>query len=68
VKSGADSREDEVPEGGEFLGASMAHWMRLTGDGIGMHKGYVPTYPASHGCIRTPGAVTCSNRSHSNTR
>ncbi len=57
VKSGADSRKDKVPEGGKFLGASMAHWMRLTGDGIGMHKGRVPRYPASHGCIRTPGSV-----------
>ncbi len=57
VKSGADSRKDKVPEGGKFQGASMAHWMRLTDDGIGMHKGRVPRYPASHGCIRTPGSV-----------
>ena len=57
VKSSADSREDKVPEGGEFIGAPMEHWMRLTGDGIGMHKGNVPRYPASHGCIRNPGAV-----------
>ncbi len=57
VKSGADSRKDKVPEGGEFRGAPMSHWMRLTGDGIGMHKGRVPRYPASHGCIRTPGSV-----------
>ena len=57
VKSGADSRKDKVPAGGKFLGASMAHWMRLTNDGIGMHKGRVPRYPASHGCIRTPGSV-----------
>ncbi len=57
VKSGADSRDDAVPEGGKFLGASMRHWMRITGDGIGMHKGRVPRYPASHGCIRTPGSV-----------
>jgi len=57
VKSNADSRTDKVPEGGKFLGASMAHWMRLTGDGVGMHRGNVPRYPASHGCIRTPGSV-----------
>lgn len=57
VKSVADSREDEVPEGGKFLGAPMTHWMRLTNDGIGMHQGRVPRYPASHGCIRTPGSV-----------
>jgi lipoprotein-anchoring transpeptidase ErfK/SrfK len=53
----ADSRDDTIPEGGSFLGASMAYWMRLTGDGVGMHRGKVPRYPASHGCIRTPGSV-----------
>jgi lipoprotein-anchoring transpeptidase ErfK/SrfK len=57
VKYNADAREDAVPEGGKFLGASMRHWMRLTGDGVGMHRGKVPRYPASHGCIRTPGSV-----------
>lgn len=57
IKSNADSRKDKAPKGGKFLGASMEHWMRLTGDGIGMHKGRVPRYPASHGCIRTPGSI-----------
>ena len=53
VNSNADSRKDPVPEGGKFVGASMPYWMRLTWDGIGMHKGNVPRRPASHGCIRT---------------
>ena len=53
VKSDADSRKDKVPAGGKYVGASMPYWMRLTGDGIGMHRGRVPRYPASHGCIRT---------------
>ncbi len=53
VKSNADSRKDPVPEGGKFVGASMPYWMRLTWDGIGMHRGNVPRHPASHGCIRT---------------
>lgn len=59
VKSGADSRKDKdlIPEGGKFQGALMAHWMRITWDGVGMHKGNVPRYPASHGCIRSPGSV-----------
>jgi lipoprotein-anchoring transpeptidase ErfK/SrfK len=26
--------------------------MRLTGEGVGMHVGILPGYPASHGCIR----------------
>ncbi|MBT8044144.1 MAG: L,D-transpeptidase [Verrucomicrobiae bacterium] len=53
VKSNADSRTDPIPEGGKFVGAAMPYWMRLTWDGVGMHKGNVPRYPASHGCIRT---------------
>ncbi|MGJ8655074.1 MAG: L,D-transpeptidase [Akkermansiaceae bacterium] len=57
VKSGADSRKDKVPEGGKFIGAAMPNWMRLTGDGVGMHQGRVPRYAASHGCIRTPSSV-----------
>jgi len=44
--------KEKIPEGGEFLGASMPYWMRLTWSGIGMHVGKVPRYPASHACIR----------------
>ncbi|MGJ8676858.1 MAG: L,D-transpeptidase [Akkermansiaceae bacterium] len=57
VKSDADARVDTVPEGGRYEGALMAYWMRLTWDGIGMHRGRVPRYPASHGCIRTYSKV-----------
>ncbi|MFT4548130.1 MAG: lipoprotein-anchoring transpeptidase ErfK/SrfK [Verrucomicrobiales bacterium] len=56
VKGDADSRLDKVPEGGQFIGASMPNWMRLTNRGIGMHVGPIPNpgSPASHGCIRMP--------------
>ncbi len=33
-------------------GARMDYMLRVTGSGIAMHLGYVPNYPASHGCIR----------------
>ncbi len=33
-------------------GAKMHYMLRLTNYGIAMHLGYVPDYPASHGCIR----------------
>ncbi len=33
-------------------GARMNYMLRLTNYGIAMHLGYVPNYPASHGCIR----------------
>lgn len=41
-----------VPPGGRYVPAPMPFWMRLTWDGVGMHQGYLPGYPASHGCIR----------------
>jgi L,D-transpeptidase catalytic domain len=52
VVSDADVRSDLVPEGGRFEGATMPYWMRLTDSGVGLHVGYVPGRPASHGCIR----------------
>jgi ankyrin repeat protein len=33
----------------------MPYFMRLSCLDFGMHEGYVPNYPASHGCIRLPG-------------
>ena len=56
-KNDADITEDEVPEGGEFKGAAMPYWMRLTWKGLGMHQGRVPRYPTSHGCVRIPSKV-----------
>ncbi|QQL43781.1 L,D-transpeptidase [Sulfuriroseicoccus oceanibius] len=52
VRYDAAVREDPLPAGAKFVGASMPMWMRLTHTGIGMHIGNVPGYPASHGCIR----------------
>jgi len=52
VVSDADTRAHAVPQGGRFVGAPMPYWMRLTTTGVGMHVGYVPGRPASHGCIR----------------
>lgn len=53
INADADSRKDVVPPGGKYVGAEMPYWMRISWDGIGMHKGRVPRRPASHGCIRT---------------
>lgn len=57
VVKDADVRTDSVPEGGAFVGAPMPYWMRLTNSGVGMHVGYVPGRPASHGCIRLKRSV-----------
>lgn len=42
------------PPGALFDGARMPYFMRIHG-GVGMHEGFLPGYPASHGCIRMPG-------------
>ena len=39
-----------------YNNAPMPYMQRLTWDGIAMHAGNLPGYPASHGCIRLPMA------------
>ncbi|MDQ6808801.1 MAG: L,D-transpeptidase [Verrucomicrobiota bacterium] len=42
-----------VPPGGKFIPAPMRYFMRFHA-ATGMHAGYLPGYPASHGCVRMP--------------
>ena len=56
VKKNVDISKMQPPEGATFRGAKMRYFLRFTG-GYGMHAGYVPSYRASHGCIRMPGAM-----------
>jgi len=50
----ADADADmTVPLGGKFIPAPMHYFMRFAG-ADGMHAGYLPGYPASHGCVRMP--------------
>ena len=39
-----------------YSGAPMPHMQRITWSGVAMHEGVLPGRPASHGCIRLPGA------------
>lgn len=39
-----------------YSNAPMPYMQRLTWDGIALHAGRLPGYPASHGCIRFPAA------------
>jgi lipoprotein-anchoring transpeptidase ErfK/SrfK len=52
VRAGVSAHIDSAPSGTHFEGAAMKWFMRLTGDGVGMHIGILPGYPASHGCVR----------------
>ena len=54
VQANIDVTKDRPPPGTRFEGSKMHHFMRFVG-GIGMHEGFLPGYPASHGCVRMPG-------------
>lgn len=44
-----------VPPGCRFVRSPMRYFVRFN-NATGMHAGYLPGYPASHGCVRLPEA------------
>ncbi len=64
VRGGISARIDSAPSGTHYVGASMKWFMRLTGEGVGMHVGILPGYPASHGCIRMPEPAAAQFYAH----
>jgi hypothetical protein len=53
IKGQIDVRKDRRPPGAVFDAAVMPFFMRFDG-AVGMHEGFLPGYPDSHGCIRLP--------------
>jgi lipoprotein-anchoring transpeptidase ErfK/SrfK len=53
VMGNVDVTKNLPPRDTVFRGAPMPYFLRIHG-AIGMHAGYLPGYPASHGCIRLP--------------
>lgn len=53
VKKDIDRMTDPMPPGAKYDGARMPFFMEIV-PGIGMHEGFLPGMPASHGCIRMP--------------
>jgi lipoprotein-anchoring transpeptidase ErfK/SrfK len=53
VVPNVDVTKDRKPPGSHFRGTPMPYFMRIV-SGTGLHAGYLPGYPASHGCIRMP--------------
>lgn len=52
INSGA-TPASRVPSGGRYRPAPMPFFMEFS-PAVGMHAGYLPGYPASHGCVRMP--------------
>lgn len=57
LQGDGDSRSRPAGGNAVFQGSPMPYWLRITRDGVGMHVGYVPNRPASHGCIRVPNKI-----------
>ena len=53
VKANVAVKVDPVPPGAHFEGAKMPYFMHFA-PGVGMHQGFLPGVPDSHGCIRMP--------------
>lgn len=53
MQKDVDTSKHPKPAGATYRGADMPNWMRIV-RGTGMHAGFLPGYPASHGCIRMP--------------
>jgi lipoprotein-anchoring transpeptidase ErfK/SrfK len=53
AKANVDSRLDAKPPHSHFVGAPMPYFIEFS-PGYGLHQGYLPGVPASHGCIRMP--------------
>ena len=53
VKANVDSRRDRKPPHSHFVDAPMPYFIEFS-PGYGLHQGYLPGEPASHGCIRMP--------------
>ena len=56
VIDGNAEASQKPPPGAVYDSADMPYYLRIRDDGTGLHAGYLPGYPASHGCIRLPHA------------
>lgn len=53
INPDVDRSKDPMPPDAKYVGAPMPNYLRIV-NGIGLHAGYLPGVPASHGCIRLP--------------
>jgi lipoprotein-anchoring transpeptidase ErfK/SrfK len=56
VVDGNAEQGQTPPAGAAYDAADMPYYLRIREDGVGLHAGFLPGYPASHGCIRLPHA------------
>jgi lipoprotein-anchoring transpeptidase ErfK/SrfK len=57
VRSGVSTRIDAAPSGTVFRPVPVEYFMRLTAEGLALHAGRLPGYPASDLAVRLPADI-----------
>ncbi len=56
VRSNVNRNTTKVPSGCYYLGSPMHYYLKFAPE-IGIHSGFLPGYPGSHGCVRVADAM-----------
>lgn len=57
IRTGVSAKLDSAPSGTTFQPLPKKHFLRLTTEGMGLHAGILPGYPAAQRSIRMPEAI-----------
>ena len=57
VRSGVSTRIDAAPSGTVFRPVPVKYFMRLTPEGVALHAGRLPGYPAADLAVRLPADI-----------
>ena len=57
VRHGVSTRIDAAPSGTTFVQVPMQHYLRLNDEGLALHAGRLPGYPASDTAVRVPADI-----------
>jgi lipoprotein-anchoring transpeptidase ErfK/SrfK len=57
VRAGVSTRVDAAPSGTVFRPVEVRHFMRLAPDGLALHAGRLPGYPAADTAVRLPSDI-----------
>jgi len=57
VRSGVSTRIDAAPSGTTFAVVPVKYFLRLTAEGLALHAGRLPGYPAADTAVRLPADI-----------
>jgi len=57
VRSGVSTRIDAAPSGTTFVVVPVKYFLRLTAEGLALHAGRLPGYPAADTAVRFPADI-----------